>query len=94
MRINRPKETHTARKRLARQTLIGWGIPEKLIKKIISSPHKLEDVEKLIQAAEKRRPKEPAEYFLKGFDHYRVKGGRSPLHLYRSLTKEKGVNRK
>lgn len=87
MRRDVPKEKYNLRRKLARDTLIKWGVPKKLIGKIISSSHKLGDLEKIIQATEKRKPKDPGKYFLRGLNHYRQKHGKSPL--YRSLTTDR-----
>jgi len=87
---NRLKENYNVRRRVVRDTLIEWGIPEKLVKKIINPPHKLGDIEKIIHATEKRKAHDPAKYFLKGLNYYRGKHGKPPL--YRSLTtNKKGV---
>lgn len=87
---NRLKENYNVRRRLVRDTLIEWGIPEKLAQKIINPPHKLGDIEKIIHTTEKRKPRDPAKYFLKGLNYYRGKYGKPPL--YPSLTtNKKGV---
>ena len=87
MRRDRAKESYTARRRRVRETLIEWSISKKVVKKIINPPHKLGDVEKIIRATEKRKPKNPAKYFLRGLNYYREKHGRRSL--YRSLTTNK-----
>ncbi|MCK4352159.1 hypothetical protein KAW65_02000 [candidate division WOR-3 bacterium] len=81
---NRPKENYNVRRKRVRETLIGWGILEKLARKIINPPHKLGDIEKIIHDTEKRKPKEPDKYFLKGLNYYRGTHKKSPI--YRSLT--------
>ena len=72
-------------KREIKKNLIEWGFSEKLIKKIFSKEHKLKDIAKIIQETEKRKPANPAKYFLKGLNYYREKAGKKSL--YRSLTK-------
>jgi hypothetical protein len=82
-----PKEGYNFRRRRVRRTLIEWGIPEKLVRKIINPPHKLGDIEKIVQAVKKRQAENLGKYFLKGLNYYREKAGFKPL--YRSLTIDK-----
>jgi len=81
------QKSYTARRRAVRNTLIKWGITEKIVSNIINPPHKLGDIEKIIRDTEKRRPGDPARYFLKGLNYYRVRSGRPAIH--RSLTADK-----
>ncbi|MCD6130095.1 MAG: NUDIX hydrolase [Deltaproteobacteria bacterium] len=81
------KETYNTRRKRLQETLIEWGIPKKILKKVINPPHKLGDLEKIIKATEKRKPSNPAEYFLKGVNYYREKNGQLPL--YHSITTNK-----
>ena len=81
------KETYNTRRKRVRESLIEWGMPKKILKKVINPPHKLGDLEKIIKATEKRKPSSPAEYFLKGVNYYREKNGQLPL--YHSITTNK-----
>ena len=92
MQRNRAKEGYNIRKKRVRDTLIEWGIPGKLIRKIINPLHKLGDLEKIVHATGKRNPQDPAEHFLKGLNYYRQKHAKPSL--YRSLTNKKGADRK
>jgi len=88
MRRDIPKEKYNLRRKLVRDTLVEWAIPEKLIGRIISSPHKLGDLEKIIQATEKRKPEHPGKYFLRGLNHYRQKHGKSLITNTKGMLKE------
>ena len=81
----RPKETYSSRRKSVRETLIVWGMPEKVVKKVLNPSHKLGDLEKIVRKTEKKKPGDPVKYFLKGLNYYREKHGEKPL--YRSLSK-------
>lgn len=74
------KQSYSKRKRLVWNALIGWNLPEKVVRKVLNPPHKLGDVEQIIQKVEKEEPKDKARYFLKGLNYYRQKYGKTPLY--------------
>lgn len=79
-KVVKEKQSYSRRKRLVRNTLIGWNLPQKIIRKVLNPPHKLGDVEQIIQKVKKEEPKDKAKYFLKGLNYYRQKHGKTPLY--------------
>ena len=77
------KDIRDNRKKI-KESLIEWGFSDKLIKKILSKEHKVKDIAKIVQETKKRKPDNPAKYFLSGLNYYREKAGKKPL--YKSLS--------
>ena len=65
------KESYWARTKRVEADLLKIGIGSGLAKKLIYS-YRLSVLERLIKATEKRQPKEPATYFLKGLEKSRM----------------------
>jgi len=75
---NSPKEKYDIRRKRVRSTLIEFGIDGELVKSI-DREHPVGVLEKIIEATKERKPKDKANYFLKGLNYSRVKHGRLPL---------------
>jgi hypothetical protein len=68
------KESYRARTKRIEAALLEFGISSGLAKKLTYS-YPLDVLERLIKATEKRQPREPATYFLKGLRRSRMKRG-------------------
>jgi len=66
------KESYWARTKRVEADLLEFGISSGLAKKLTYF-YPLGVLERLIKATEKRQPREPATYFLKGLKKFRIK---------------------
>ncbi|OYD17516.1 hypothetical protein CH333_00640 [candidate division WOR-3 bacterium JGI_Cruoil_03_44_89] len=80
MLSRKPKEEYWKRRDKVRRVLIEWGIRNGLVRDI-NREHSVGVLEKIIEATQKRKPEEPARYFLNGLNYSRIKHGRSPLSV-------------
>jgi len=74
------KEEYWKRRQKVRSSLIKWGIKKGLVNDI-DREHSVGVLEKIIKATQKRNPRNPVEYFLKGLNYSRIKHGRSSLSV-------------
>ena len=85
MKDVRNAERYDIRRKRVRATLVEFGIKRELVKRI-DHDHPVGVLEKLAENTKKRRPEDPASYFLNGLDHSRIKHETPPL--FRSLKKK------
>jgi hypothetical protein len=78
MLSKRPKGEYWKRRKKVRTTLIEWGIKEGLVRNI-NHKHSVGILERIIEVTKKRNPKSPAEYFLNGLNHFKIKHKRPSL---------------
>ena len=75
-RKGRNKESYHARRKRVHTTLREFGVSIGLAKRIVYR-YPLRLLEKLVKETDKRRPSNPADYFLNGLKRSRIKYGDS-----------------
>ena len=80
MLIGKPKEEYWKRRKEVWSLLIEWGFGNGLVRDI-NREHPVGVLEKIIESTQKRKPENPARYFLNGLNYSRIKHGRLPLSV-------------